>query len=90
MEKLTLVTKDVEAVLEFLAGTSDELGHWVECVPSFHGNMEDYIYCEENQHFTPRMGSKRDFVLRAYGIDPVGLELERRSLLYYYRPGDKE
>ena len=89
MKKLALVTKDVETVIEFLQGTSDELGHWVACVPSYHGDMRDYICCEEDQHFTPRTGSQRDLVLRAYGIDPVGLELERRSLLYYYRPEDK-
>ena len=89
IEKLALVTKDVETVIEFLQGTSDELGHWVACVPSYHGNLQDFIYCKENQHFTPRTGSQRDLVLRAYGIDPVGLEVERRSLLNYYRPEDK-
>ena len=89
IKKLALVTKDVETVIEFLQGTSDELGHWVAGVPSYHGDMKDYILCEEDQHFTPRTGSPRDLVLRAYGIDPVGLEAERRSLLHYYRPEDK-
>ena len=89
MEKLALVTKDVEAVIGFLQGTSDELGHWVACVPSVHGDMGDYTLCKEDQHFLPRHGDKRALVRRAYGVDPVGLEVERRSLLYYYRPEDK-
>ena len=89
LDRLGLMNTEIENVLRFLAGTTDELGYWTPCVPSVHGDRGDYTLCKEDQHFLPRHGDKRDLVRRAYGIDPVELEKERRPLLYYYRPEDK-
>ena len=90
MDRLDLMNTEIENVLSFLADTTDELGYWTTCVPSVHGDMRDYTLCKEDQHFLPRTGSQRDLVLRAYGIDPVELEKERRAMLEHYRGGAKQ
>ena len=85
--------RDIYTILEFLEDSKLQLAEWVPCLPSFHGTIEEFSACIEQEHFVPTAHSNLNLVLKHFGIDPAAVETERRELftsLHNIKPGGEE
>ena len=81
---------DIHTILEFLEDSKLQLAEWVPCLPSFHGTLEEFSACIEQEHFVPTALSHYDLVLKHFGIDSDKVEKERRELLSRYQSLEPE